>query len=91
MEMRHLWLCVQVRQVCSAGDSPAEVRIRSLVAWMADRRATKYLKPINKAILGIVSESPGHNESERIDGLESANSGGRTRSCRVKAAWIAEN
>ena len=44
-------LCVQLRLVCSAGDSPARVRIRSPVAWMAGTRETAYLKPIDKAIL----------------------------------------
>ena len=39
---------------------------------MADRRETKYLKPIDKAILGMVSELPGRNESERMGSLESA-------------------
>jgi len=47
----HVRMCVQVRLVCSAGVSPARVRIRSPVAWMADRRVTEYLKPIDKAIL----------------------------------------
>jgi hypothetical protein len=44
-------LCVQLRLVCSAGFSPARVRIRNPVAWMADMRETDYLKPIDKAIL----------------------------------------
>ena len=39
---------------------------------MADMRETKYLKPIDKAIFWMVSESPGRNESERIGGPESA-------------------
>jgi len=43
-------LCVQLRLVCSAGVSPARVRIKSSVAWMAGRRETEYLKPIDKAI-----------------------------------------
>ena len=47
----HVRLCVQVRLVCSAGDSPARVRIRSPVAWMAGMWETDYLKPIDKAIL----------------------------------------
>jgi hypothetical protein len=38
---------------------------------MAGRRETKYLKPIDKGIFGMVSESPGRNESERRGGLES--------------------
>ena len=47
------YLCVQVRRACSAGVSPARVRIRSPVAWMTGIRETEYLKPIDKAsILG---------------------------------------
>ena len=38
---------------------------------MADWRETKHLKPIDKAILGMVSELPGRNESERTGGPES--------------------
>ncbi len=37
---------------------------------MAGRRETDDLKPIDKAILGMVSEPPGRNESERIGSLE---------------------
>ena len=69
----HVPMCVQVRLVCSAGVSPVRVRIRSSVAWMAGMRETDYLKPIDKAIHRDVSESPGHNESERIGGPESDN------------------
>ena len=47
----HAQLCVQLRLVCSAGVSPARVKIRSPVAWMAGMRETDYLKPIDKAIL----------------------------------------
>ncbi len=69
----HVRLCVQLRLVCSAGVSPARVRIRSSIAWMAGIRETDYLKPIDKAIHWDVSELPGHNESERTDGPESEN------------------
>jgi hypothetical protein len=37
---------------------------------MAGRRETDDLKPIDEAILGMVSESPGRNGSERRGGLE---------------------
>jgi len=37
---------------------------------MADWRETEGLKPIDKAIFGVVSESPGRNESERRGGLD---------------------
>ena len=63
-------MCVQQRLVCSAV-SLAGVRIRNSVTWMAGMRETEYLKPIDKAILGVVSELPGRNESERIGGPES--------------------
>ena len=47
----HVRLCVQLRLVCSAGVKPARARIKNPVAWMADKRETEYLKPIDKAIL----------------------------------------
>ncbi len=37
---------------------------------MADWRETEGLKPIDKADLGLVSESPGRNRSEHRGGLE---------------------
>ena len=48
------------------GDKPTEARVRRLVAWVAGRKETEFLKPTDKAILGMVSESSGRNESERI-------------------------
>ena len=50
------------------GDSPTEVRIRDLVAWIAPVEETNPVKPIDKAILGVVSESPGRNASEPVGG-----------------------
>jgi len=52
------------------GVSPTWVKARSPVAWMAGSRETEGLKPIDKAIFGIASESPGRNASEHIGGLE---------------------
>ena len=68
----HVRLCVQLRLACSARVSLARVRARDPVAWMAGRRETEYLKPIDKAIHGMVSESPGRNESERRGGPENS-------------------
>jgi len=62
--------CVQRRLVCSAGVSPAGVEARDPVAWIAGLKETETLKPIDKAIFGMVSESPGRNVSERRGGLE---------------------
>ena len=48
---------------------------------------TKRMKPTDKAILGMVSESPGRNESEPTGGLDKINLGGRALYGRAKAAW----
>jgi hypothetical protein len=62
---------VQTKRVCSVGGGrPTEVTVRSLVARIAECRETESLKPIDKAILRMVSESLGRNESERRFGLE---------------------
>ena len=52
------------------GVSPTGARVRSPVAWIALVEETKLMKPIDKAILGMVSESPGRNASEPRGGLE---------------------
>ena len=63
--------CVQRRLVCSVGVSPTGARVRRPVAWIARVEETKHVKPIDKAIFGMVSESPGHNASEPTGGPES--------------------
>ena len=45
------------------------------------------MKPTDKAILGMVSKSPGRNASEPTGGLENLNPGGRAPCARAKAAW----
>jgi hypothetical protein len=67
----HVRLCDQEMQVWTVGDRPTEVKVRSLVAWIAGRREIEFPKPIDKAILRMVSKSSGRNESERRCGLES--------------------
>jgi hypothetical protein len=42
--------CVQEKLVCSVRDSPTKVKVRDLVAWIAERREIEFLKPIDKAI-----------------------------------------
>src|SRR6516164_9363983 len=65
------WTLVgQRRLACSVGDSPTGVEVRSLVTWIASVEETKRMKPIDQAILGMVSESPGRNESEPTGGLD---------------------
>jgi len=42
--------CVQRRLACSVGDRPTGAKVRSPVAWIAERKETEFLKPIDKAI-----------------------------------------
>jgi hypothetical protein len=62
--------CVQRRLARSVGNNPTEARVRRLVAWVAGRKETEFLKPTDKAIHGMVSESSGRNESKRRGDLE---------------------
>ena len=62
-------VCVQRRQTCSVGGSPTGATARRPVAWMAGRRETKALKPIDEPSKDG-SEWPGRNVSERKDSLE---------------------
>src|SRR5258708_239161 len=62
--------CVQERQTCSVGSRPTGVKVRSPLAWVISVEKTKRMKPTDKAILGMVSKSPGRNESEPRSGLE---------------------
>ena len=79
--------CVQQKLACSVGGSPTKVSVRSLVAWVASVEETKRMEPTDKAIRGMVSESPGRNASEPTGGLEKTSSGGRALPFRAKAAW----
>jgi hypothetical protein len=65
-----LEVCVQRRRTCSVGGSPTGATARRPVAWMAGRRETKALKPIDETIVRDGSEWPGRNVSERKDSLD---------------------
>ena len=58
---------------------------------MTDMRETNYLKLIDKAIFGIVSELPGRNASEYIGSLEMRKSRGRAFNIGAKAACMGES
>ena len=81
------------RQVRLAGASSAGARARRPVAWIAGRRETETLKPIDKAIERMVSESPGRNASEREVAPKDPNPGGRAvdypaKATRADAVWL---
>ena len=69
------------------GGSPTGGKVRTFVAWVAFLEETKGMKPTDKAILGMVSESPGRNESEPTGGLDKINPEGRALYGRAKATW----
>ncbi len=52
------------------GNSPTGERVRLPVAWIAWTEETKFVKPIDKAIIWMASESPGRNASEPMGGPE---------------------
>jgi len=81
------------RQVRLAGASSAGARARRPVAWIAGWRETETLKPIDKAIERMVSESPGRNASERELAPKDPNPGGRAvdypaKATRADAVWL---
>ena len=66
---------------------------QSPVAWMAGGGKPNIMKPIDKPIFGMGSESPGRNESERTGGPESENTRGPSplrpgEGSRVAARWL---
>ena len=84
----HARLCVQRRLVCSVGDKPTEAKVRSLVAWIARRKETESLKPIDRIILGMTAS---HRAVTKVNAeVASKVSGPRGRACnrRAKAVWI---
>ena len=48
----HERLSVQRRLACSAGDNPAGAKVRGPIAWIAGRRETEFLKPIDDRLVG---------------------------------------
>jgi len=57
------------RLAWSVGVKPTGAEVRGPVAWIASAEETKSMKPIDKTIFGMVSESPGRNVSEPTGGL----------------------
>ena len=86
----HVRLCVQRRLACSAGDSPAGGTIRNPVAWIAGRRETEFLKPIDNVSFG---ETASHRAAMQMNAQVASRvriSEGRAYNRKAKAAWVAE-
>ena len=56
-----------------SGSQSHRGKSQSPVAWVASVEETKQMKPTDKAILGMVSKSPGRYASEPISGLDRIN------------------
>jgi hypothetical protein len=70
----------------SVAASPAKVKARSLVAWMAGRRETEFLKPIDNVILGTAASHRTVAQANTEVAPKVRNPGGRICNRRVKAA-----
>src|SRR5262249_41595118 len=75
----HVQLCVQERLMCSAGVSPAGVRIGSPVAGRAGRRETDGPEAPRQPHLEGERELSGRNDSEREVAPKVSSPGGRAR------------
>ncbi len=73
------------------GDSPTGVGARSPVAWMAGRRETDDLKPIDKAIFGMVVSHRAVTKVNAEVAPKVRSPGGRAGNAMVKAARTAAN
>jgi hypothetical protein len=65
--------------MCSAGDSPAGVRIGSPVAWRADQRVTEGSEAPRQSHPWDECKFSGRNESERAVAPKMSSLGGRAR------------
>ena len=80
-------LYVQKKADVFSGKSTHQRKSQTSVAWIAFVEETKRMKSIDKAILGMVSESLGCNESERTGDPEKPGPRGRAHDRRAKAVW----
>ena len=86
----HVRLCVQRRLACSAGVSPAGVRVRGPVAWIVGWRETKTLKPIDSAFRGKVASHQAVTQVNASVAPKVSRPEGRAPIRRAKAAWRIE-
>jgi hypothetical protein len=67
---------------------PTEAKVRSLVAWIAGRRETEFLKPIDGIIHGVMASHRAVTKVNAEVASKVSGPGGRARNRRAKAAWI---
>src|SRR5215469_10623520 len=71
--------------------SPAKARARSLVAWMAGRRETNDLKPIDRIDVRTIASHRAAAQANAQVAPKTFNPGGRAHYRRAKAAWRVVN
>ena len=68
--------------------SPTGARVRSPVAWIARRKETESLKPIDQIILGMTASHWAVTKVNAEVASKVSGPRGRAPNCRAKAAWV---
>jgi len=68
--------------------SPAGAKVRSPVAWIARRKETESLKPIDQIILGMMASHWAVTKVNAEVASKVSGPRGRACNCKVKAAWV---
>ena len=74
-----------------SGDKSHRGRSQSPVAWIAGRRATKFLKPIDDIILGVMASRRAVTKVNAEVASKVSNPRGRARNCRVEGSMERRN
>ena len=69
-------------------NKPTEAKVRSLVAWIARRKETESLKPIDRMILGMAASHWAVTKVNADVASKVSGPRGRASNCRAKAAWV---
>lgn len=69
-------------------NKPTEAKVRSLVAWIAGRKETEFLKPIDGIILGMMASHWAVTKVNAEVASKVSGPRGRACNCKAKAAWI---
>ena len=67
---------------------PTEAKVRSLVAWIARRKETASLKPIDRIILGMTASHWAVTKVNAEVASKVSGPRGRAYNRRAKAAWM---
>ena len=81
-------MCVQRKLTRSVGDRPTEARVRGLLAWIAGRKETEFLKPIDGIILGVMGSHWAVTKVNAEVASKVSGPRGRAYNRRAKAAWM---